>query len=102
MACIWKENEDKNEAKNEDSKEATKIDPFAIVWTVKGKDKLIPVVVGHITREISRFTKFCLNYCGKIEVKFFLHTKNHPQSHQEDVKYPLLLSFRYLRKNQRY
>ena len=57
MACIWKE-------------EATKIGPYAIVWTVK-KYKLVPVVVGHIPREILRFTKFCLNYGGRIKVKVF-------------------------------
>ena len=51
------------------SKEATKNDLYAIAWTVKRKDKLIPVVVGHIPREILWFTKFFLNYGGRIEAK---------------------------------
>ena len=62
---------EKLEATKEDNKEATKIDPYTIVWTVKGKYKLVPVVVGHIPREISRFTKFFINYGGRIEAKVF-------------------------------
>ena len=30
-------------------------DPYAIAWKLQKKDKLVPVVVGHIPREISRF-----------------------------------------------
>ena len=45
---------EKLEAKKEDNEEATKIDPYAIPWTVKRKDKLVPVVVRHIPREISQ------------------------------------------------
>ena len=45
------------EAKKEDNEEATKIDSYAIAWTVKRKDKLIPVVVGHISREIYKVYK---------------------------------------------
>ena len=52
---------EKLEAKKEDNKEATKFDPYAIAWTVKKKDKFVPVVVGHIPGEILRFTKFFLN-----------------------------------------
>ena len=44
---------------------------IAIAWTVKRKDKLAPVVVRHIPREISRFAKFFLNYGGRIEAKVF-------------------------------
>ena len=60
-----------SEAKKEDNEEATKINPYAIAWTLKGKDKVVPVVVGHIPREISRFTKFFLNYGGRTEAKVF-------------------------------
>ena len=45
------------EAKKEDNEEATKIDSFAIAWTVKRKDKLVPAVVGHISREIYKVYK---------------------------------------------
>ena len=62
---------EKLEAKKENNEEATKTDPYAIVWTVKRKDKFVPVVVGHIPREISRFTKFYLNYVGRIEARVF-------------------------------
>ena len=31
------------------------MDPYAIAWTVKRKDELVPLVVGHIPREILRF-----------------------------------------------
>ena len=41
---------EKLEAKKEDNEEATKIDPYAIAWTVKINDKLVPVVVGHTSR----------------------------------------------------
>ena len=44
---------------------------IAIAWTVKRKDKLAPVSVGHIPKEISRFAKFFLNYGGRIEAKVF-------------------------------
>ena len=43
------------EAKKEDNEEASKVNPYAIAWTVKRKDKLVPLVVGHIPREILRF-----------------------------------------------
>ena len=62
------------EAKTEDNEEATKIDSYAITWTVKRKDKLVPVVVGHIPREISRFTKSSLIYGRKINAKVFFFT----------------------------
>ena len=100
MACICNDSVwqnlrrgEKLEAKKKDNEEATKIDSYAIAWTVKRKDKLVPVVVGHIPREISRFTKFFLNYEEELKRRFFPHNTNHPRSHQEGLKYPLLLSF---------
>ena len=67
MACIWKDSlanpcwEEKLEVNKEDNGEATKIYPYAIAWTVKRKEKLVPVVFGFIPEEISRFTKFFSN-----------------------------------------
>ena len=47
-------------------------DPYAIAWTVKRKNKLVPIVVaGHFLREILRFTQFFLNCGGRIESKVF-------------------------------
>ena len=42
-----------------------------IAWTVKRKDKLVPLVVWHIPRDISRFTRLFLKYGGRIEGKVF-------------------------------
>ena len=36
----------------------------------------------------------------QLKQRFFLHNTNRPQCHQEGFKYPLLLSFQYLRRNQ--
>ena len=53
MACIWKDSlakpcrGEKVEAKKEDNKEATKINLYAIAWTFKRKNKLVPGI-GHI------------------------------------------------------
>ena len=54
-------------AKKEKNKEALDIDPYAIAWTLKKKNKLIPDVVGHVPREISRFVWFFITHGGKIE-----------------------------------
>ena len=40
-------------------------DPYAIAWKLQKKDKLVPVVVGHIPREISRFVWYFIKYGGK-------------------------------------
>ena len=45
-------------AEKEKNPFAVKIDPYSKAWTLKAKDKLIPVVVGLIPREISRFVPF--------------------------------------------
>ena len=70
---VWQNllRDEKLEAKKEDNEDATKVDLYTNVWKVKRKDKLVPVVVGHIPREILRFIKFFLNYSGRIEVKVF-------------------------------
>ena len=41
-------------------------DPYAIAWKLQQKDKLVPVVVGHIPREISRFVWYFIKYGGKV------------------------------------
>ena len=46
---------------------ALKTDPYSVAWKLKTKDKLIPVVVGHIPREISRFVSFFMDYGGRME-----------------------------------
>ena len=46
---------------------ALKINPYSVAWKLKTKDKLIPVVVGHIPREISRFVSFLMDYVGRME-----------------------------------
>ena len=65
---------EKLEAKKKDNEVATEIDPYVIPWTVKKKDKLVPVVVGHIPRGISLFTKFFLNYGERILSEGFFFT----------------------------
>ena len=41
-------------------------DPYSIAWKLQKKDKLVPVVVGHIPREISRFVWYFIKYGGKV------------------------------------
>ena len=41
-------------------------DPYAIAWKLQNKDKLVPVVVGHIPQEISRFVWYFIKYGGKV------------------------------------
>ena len=40
-------------------------DPYAIAWKLQKKDKLVPVVVGHIPQESSRFVRYFIKYGGK-------------------------------------
>ena len=41
-------------------------DPYAIAWELQRKDKLVPVVVSHIPREVSRFVWYFTKYGGKV------------------------------------
>ena len=84
---------EKLEAKKEDNEDATKIDPYANVWKLKRRDKLVPVVVGHIPREILRFTKFFLNYSGKIEVKVFSSQYKPSPIPSGGLEIPLVVKF---------
>ena len=40
--------------------------PYAVAWKLQKKDKLVPVVVGHIPWEISRFVWYFMKYGGKV------------------------------------
>ena len=51
----------------EKSKEALDIDPYAVAWMLKRRNKLIPDIVGHVPREISRFISFFFTHGGKLE-----------------------------------
>ena len=66
---VWKspKTEQKLSAEKEKDSFALKIDPYSVAWKLKTKDKLIPVVVGHIPREISRFVSFLMDYVGRME-----------------------------------
>ena len=46
-------------------------DPYAIAWKLQKKDKLVPVVVGHIPREISRFVWYFMLLLTNCEVQIF-------------------------------
>ena len=45
---------------------ALKIDPYSVAWMLKKKDKLVPIVVGHVPREISRFVSYFIHYGGRL------------------------------------
>ena len=66
---MWKSRNtgQKLSAEKEKDSFAVKIDPFSVAWKLKTKDKLIPVVVMHIPREISRFVSFFMDYGGRME-----------------------------------
>ena len=57
------------QAKREANPVALNIDPYSVAWMLKRKDKLVPIVVGHIPREISRFVWFFLGYGGDVKGK---------------------------------
>ena len=85
--------DEKLEAKKEDNEEATKIDQYIIAWTVKRKDKLVPVVIRHIPREISRFAKFFVNYGGRIEAKVFSSQSKPSPIPSGGLEIPLVVKF---------
>ena len=51
---------------------------FKGLYNHLSSDKLIPEVVGHIPREISRFLWYFLNYGGKVDAK--VHSERHRRS----------------------
>ena len=44
----------------ETDKEALENDPYSVAWKIEKKDKIVPVVAGHIPRELSRAICFFL------------------------------------------
>ena len=56
-------------------KQHLQVDPYAVAWKLKRKDKLTPKMVGHTPREISRFVWTFLNYGGKVDAK--VHSERH-------------------------
>ena len=54
-------------AEKEKNKEALDIDPYAVAWMLKRRNKLIPDIVGHVPREILRFIWFFFTHGGKME-----------------------------------
>ena len=52
-------------------KVALEIDPYAVAWKLKKIDRIAPVVVGHIPREISRAIWFFLEKGGTVTGKVF-------------------------------
>ena len=54
-------------AEKDKNKEALDIDPYAVAWMLKRKNKLIPDIVGHVPHKISRFIWFFFTHGGKME-----------------------------------
>ena len=50
---------------------ALEIDPYAVAWKLKNINRIAPVVVGHIPREISRAICFFLEKGGTVTGKVF-------------------------------
>ena len=55
------------------------------------KDKLVSAVIGHIPREISRFTKLFINYGGRIEAKVFSSQYKPSPIPSEGLEIPLVV-----------
>ena len=55
----------------EKGKAALQSDPFSVAWMLKRKDKIAPVVAGHIPREISRAVWFFIEKGGSLSGKVF-------------------------------
>ena len=53
----------------EENQVALIIDPHAIAWMKRSRDRLMPYIVGHIPLEISRYVRFFLDRGGKVEAK---------------------------------
>ena len=77
MACIPEnrlvetENGEKVTAYKETDQKALLIDPYAIEWKLKKINKVVPAVVGHIPREISRAIWFFIEKGGSLTGKVF-------------------------------
>ena len=69
---VWKSPNtgQKLSAEKEKDPFALKTDLYSVAWKLKTKDKLIPVVVGDIPREIPRFVSFFMDCDGRMESCF--------------------------------
>ena len=66
---VWKSPNTGQKLSTEKEKDllVLKIDPYYVAGKLKTKDKLIPMVVGHIPREISCFVSFFMDYGERME-----------------------------------
>ena len=78
---VWKSPNtgQKLSAEKEKDAFALKIDPSFVAWKLKTKDKLVPVVVGYIPREISRFVPFLWTMVDAWKVLFCQRSSKHLQ-----------------------
>ena len=58
-------------AEKEKDKIALMHDPYAVAWKMKTRDKLIPNIVGHVPKELSRAAWFFLQRGGEISGRVF-------------------------------
>ena len=58
---------EKLQLRKEKNKEALDIDPYAVAWMLKRKNKLILDIVSHVPREISRFIWFFFRHGKKMK-----------------------------------
>ena len=89
------------EAKKEGNKEATKSIQMQLLGQSKERINLFLLLSSYPKRDFEVYNSF-LTTVEELKRRFFLHKTNHPQFHQEGLKYPLLLRLRYPRKNQRF
>ena len=68
----------------------------------KEKINLFLLLLGISQERFWGLQNIFLTTVEELKWRLFLHNTNHVQSHQWGSKYPLLLSFWYPRKNQRY
>ena len=93
---------EKLEAEKESNQNALIADPYSFAWTRNCPSKLWPDVVGHIPREISRFSYFFLNRGGSIDAE--VHSARYLPSPIPKGGLEILLSvtFKIADENRRY
>ena len=48
---------------------ALREDPFSVAWKLVRVDRIVPDIVGHIPREISRCVHFCIQHGGQLSAQ---------------------------------
>ena len=87
-------------AEKERDSRALVIDPYAVAFLRRDKSKLIPVVVGHIPQEISRFVFYFLERGGKVEGEV-LQAKYYPSPIPKGgLEIPLVVTFKISREKE--